>query len=162
MSFKTAFFTFALVLAPAFAAGCAAPSDAPAESVAETSEQGLTNVQISTSIEKAFTFFEGPNEELATEMRSATLPRAVRIAVARERRAIFAKLGENGLTSSDVEHMNVYAVYTSKTKRTLAGYALWVHANNGSMGQAFLVGFNSRAAVVTEKEDWYQDDQDWE
>jgi len=162
MKLETTIFAVALVLAPAFAAGCAAPSAAPEESVAETSEQGLTNVQIASSIEKAFTFFEGPKAELTTEMRSATLPRGVRSAVARERRKIFATLGESGLTSNDVEHMNVYAVYTTSSKRTLAGYALWVHANDGSQGQAYLVGFNSRAAVVTEKDDWYQDDQDWE
>ena len=151
----------ALVVAPILV-GCSGAQPAEQEQVAESAEQGLTNESIKASIDRAFTFFEGPKESLTNEMRSATLPRAVRNAVARERRAIFAKLGESGMTSSDIEAMTVYAVYTNSSKRTLAGYALWMHANNGSMGQAFLVGFNSRAAVVTQKDDWYQDDGDSE
>jgi hypothetical protein len=151
----------ALALAT-FSVGCAAPTASEEETVAEASEQSLTNASIATSIDNAFEFFDGPKSSLTIEMRSATLPRAVRSAVTRERRAVFAKMAEEGATSSDIIHMNVYAVYTTPSKRTLAGYALWMHANTGSMGTAYLVGFNSRAAVVLQKNDSYQDDQDWE
>jgi hypothetical protein len=151
----------ALALAVA-SVGCAAPTASEEEAVAETSEQGLTNASIATSIDNAFEFFDGPKAERTIEMRSATLPRAVRSAVARERRAVFAKMAEEGAYAADIIHMNVYAVYTTPSKRTLAGYALWMHANTGSMGTAYLVGFNSRAAVVLQKNDLYQDDQDWE
>jgi hypothetical protein len=160
--FRNALILTALVVAP-FVVGCSGSPSSEQEETVEATSQDLTHVAISASVNRAFTFFEGPKAELTIEMRSATLPRIVRSEVAKARRGIYAQLGEeHGMTSSDVDHMNVYAVYTSTTKRTLAGYALWVHANNGSSGAAYLVAFDSRGAKVVEKNDWYQDDQDWE
>jgi hypothetical protein len=161
MMLRNAMILAALVLTPCLG-GCAASQADGEDTAVETSQQDLSHQSISAAVNRAFSFFEGPKAELTIEMRSATLPRGLRTKVAAARRGIFAKLSEGGYSSNDVEHMNVYAVYTTASKRTLAGYALWVHANNGSSGAAYLVAFDSRGATVVEKDDWYQDDQDWE
>jgi hypothetical protein len=145
------------------AAGCAAPQDDASAESASTQDQGLTAAQTRAAIEASVgpLFVEpcGTNRGLTKRQ----VPRALRARFKADLAALKTKLvGNNDLDDRFIDDYRVYAVYTSRSQRTLAGYALRVSSADGSSFVGIVAGYSPSGARLFAVEDFAQDDQDIE
>jgi hypothetical protein len=142
--------------------GCGASSGDAEPEAAVAQDQSLTTAQTRKVIEASVgpLFVDPCGSNVALTKRQ--VPVALRATFKAELAALKARFVADGVDARFIDDYKVYAVYTSRARRTLAGYALRVSVADGSSFSGLVAGYSTRGTRLFELEDFAQDDQDIE
>ena len=150
------FFTLVLAVVPA-AMGCSAAPDAETADETESSADEL-KTSPKTAILHAVEIFDGPKATLTRNVTKRLPGGALKAAL--ESALVDAQAKATGESDPRYLDSGVWAVYSSKSRKTVVGYAAWALLDDGSAITAAFIGLDLTGKRVVTKEDWSQNDGD--